>query len=276
MNRFFLRFPGFQRKALTLSYDDGVQEDARLVGMLNQAGILATFNLNSGLFGQGGQHPRLTGEEALALYGNTRHEVAVHSYTHPFLEQLPAGMAAQEIIRDREQLETLFSRIVRGMAYPMGTYNDEVVGTLGGCGIAYARTTGDTRRFDLPGEFLRWHPTCRHADPLLPQLCADFLAQEPKWNSRLFYLWGHSYEFAEQDNWDVMERFCQQMGGRGDIWYATNGEICDYLQAGRQLQTSADGSRICNMTAIPLYFETEDTQIRLDPGSCVTLQSRKF
>ena len=31
---------------------------------------------------------------------------------------------------------------------------------------------------------------------------------------------GHSYEFDNHDNWNVIEDFCAYMGGRNDIWYA--------------------------------------------------------
>ena len=34
----------------------------------------------------------------------------------------------------------------------------------------------------------------------------------------MMYVWGHSYEFTDHDNWEVMENFCRRMGGREDIW----------------------------------------------------------
>ncbi|MEA4965170.1 MAG: polysaccharide deacetylase family protein [Oscillospiraceae bacterium] len=266
-NQYYLRYPGFRRKALTLSYDDGVEEDIRLVGLMNAAGLRGTFNLNSGLFGETDRRRYLSRDEAVALYGGSPHEVAVHSYRHPFLEQLPAGVAAWEIVRDREALEEAFGRIIRGMAYPMGTYSDELTAVLRACGIAYARTTQDTHSFNLPADFLRWYPTCRHTDGALPRLCEEFLALRPQWDSKLFYLWGHSYEFQDNGNWDVMERFCKEMGGREDIWYATNAEICDYLEAGRRIQASVDGGRLYNPTATTLYLETGIARYCLEPGS---------
>ena len=45
--KFFMRFPGGRAKAFTLSYDDGVEQDARLIAILNEHGIRATFNINS-------------------------------------------------------------------------------------------------------------------------------------------------------------------------------------------------------------------------------------
>ena len=46
----FMRFPEGRDRALTLSYDDGVEQDARLMDILDENGIKATFNLNSGLY----------------------------------------------------------------------------------------------------------------------------------------------------------------------------------------------------------------------------------
>ena len=47
-------FPGGLRKAVTFSFDDGVRQDLRLMDLFRTHGIKATFNLNSGLFGQEG------------------------------------------------------------------------------------------------------------------------------------------------------------------------------------------------------------------------------
>ena len=41
-----------KKKAVTFSYDDGISQDIRLIEILNRYGLKATFNLNSGLFGQ--------------------------------------------------------------------------------------------------------------------------------------------------------------------------------------------------------------------------------
>ena len=35
----FLRFPQGKKKAFTLSYDDGVEQDIRLVSLMNQYGV---------------------------------------------------------------------------------------------------------------------------------------------------------------------------------------------------------------------------------------------
>lgn len=271
MNRFFIRWPGFRKKALTLSYDDGVVQDLRLAAIMDQHGIKGTFNINGRDFTadrpDSWNHQRLTREEALKLYNTPGHEVALHSYNHPFLEQLPAGNAAWEIIKDREALEEMFGTIVRGMAYPMGTYNDDVVQTLKQCGVVYSRTTRSTYDFALPTDWLRWHPTCHHREKELQELCDRFLNLQIGFRGpRLFYLWGHSYEFDLRSNWHVIEEFCEKMGSREDIWYATNMEIYEYLTAARQIVASADGRRLYNPTATTLYLETAEGNVLLHPG----------
>lgn len=271
MNRYFIRWQGFQKKALTLSYDDGVVQDVRLAQIMDAHGIKGTFNINGRDFtaDRSGSwtHPRLTREEALVLYNTPTHEVAVHSYTHPFLEQLPTGNAAWEIVKDRETLEEMFGTIVRGMAYPMGTYDDDVVQTLKQCGVVYSRTTKSTHDFALPTDWLRWHPTCHHREKEMPELCKKFLDLQVGFRGpKLFYLWGHSYEFDLRDNWHVIEGFCKTMGNREDIWYATNMEIYEYLTAARSIVASADGRRLYNPTATTLYLETADGNVLLHPG----------
>ena len=71
----------------------------------------------------------------------------------------------------------------------------------------------------------------------------------------MFYLWGHSYEFDRNNNWDVIEKFAEFVGNKDDIWYATNGEIYDYLKACEQLEFSADMSLVRNMSCLDIYID---------------------
>ena len=82
----FMRFPEGRAKALTFSYDDGVEQDIRLVEILNKHGMKGTFNLNSGIYApegtvypEGQVHRRMTEQAITELYKNGAHEVAVHS-----------------------------------------------------------------------------------------------------------------------------------------------------------------------------------------------------
>lgn len=275
MAQLFMRYPKGRAKALTFSYDDGVEQDIRLIEIFDKNGLKGTFNLNSGRFSPEGKcfsegqiHRPMTERRARELYFESGHEVAVHSLTHAFLEKLPRDRIAYEIIKDREKLEQLFGCIVRGMAYPYGTYSDAAVEVLRACGIVYARTTEVTGSFEIPRDLLRLPATCKHTDPKLMEYAHRFAEMKVavKGAPKLFYVWGHAYEFEGDDNWSVIEEFAEFMGGREDIWYATNIEIFDYINAFERLIYSADGSIVSNPTSSELWYMINGKLDSLRPG----------
>lgn len=264
-------FPGGRTKALTLSYDDGVTQDKRLVSILNSYGIKSTFNLNSGLLkskhswiSKGVKISSLETEEIVDLYEG--HEVALHSYTHPSLETLPKEHIIAEVYEDRKTLEELFPYPVRGMAYPNGTYNRQVIEVLGNLGIEYSRTVRSHETFKLPEVFLEWDPTCHHKNSKMMELAKKFLDEDNKTGSYLFYLWGHSYEFDLDNNWHLIEEFCNLMGNNPNIWYATNIEILDYLKAVKRLVFSITGNCVYNPSAISVWITVNGNSIEIKPG----------
>lgn len=272
MAELWMRFPNGLLKALTLSYDDGVEQDARLLDIMQKHGLKGTFNLNSGQFApegtvypEGQIHRRMTEKAIVNLLKDSGQEVAIHAYYHGDLPALPAAHAVWQIVRDKEKLENTFGRIIRGMAYPYGTFSTEFTKTLQNCGVAYARTVQSTHRFDIPNDWLTLPATCHHNDPELMSLARKFAEDKP-YRPHMFYLWGHSYEFEADDNWHVIEQFAEYIGRRDDIWYATNIEIHDYIQAWRSMHISADGRRLYNPSAIPLWFAVSGKVYRLGSG----------
>ena len=248
-------------KVLTLSYDDGVVQDIRLKEILDRNGLKCTFNINTGRYTpeqtQREQfYGRMKLSEAQALYRDSGHEVAVHSFSHPFLDRLQRAQVMMELLEDRKNIEAQYGTLARGMAYPNGTYNDMVVEAVGACDICYSRTTKDTYGFGFPENWLTLHPTCRHKSSHLMELAKQFVEDEPKTMAQnwMFYLWGHSYEFDNDDNWNVIEEFAAYTGGKEDIWYATNIEIYDYVKAYESLRVSVDGNIVENPTAIDVWF----------------------
>ncbi len=261
MSQLYMRFPGGFDRTLTLSYDDGVDQDIRLIEIMNKNGIKGTFNINSGLYApegkvwaEGSIHRRMSLSQVKELYTGSGHEVAVHALTHSWLEQLPVERVAYEIIKDRENLEAQFGCIVRGMAYPYGTLNDRAVEVIRNCGIVYARTTAKTYNFDMPKDWLRLPMTCAHADARLMELGEKFVSAKFANAPKMFYVFGHAYEFDRDNNWEVIERFCEFMGGRDNIWYATNIEIYEYTKAFESLVYSVDGSIVHNPTATKVWY----------------------
>lgn len=262
-------FPGGKAKALTMSYDDGREEDIRLVDIFNKYGIKGTFNLNFGLMTEA--HPDRVGRDKVAeLYQG--HEVATHCYTHPTIARCPLAGVAEEILEDRKGLESLVGYPVRGHAYPNGSYSEDIKDLFGKLGIDYGRVVGSVPSYELPDDPWEWHPTCHHNDPELMEK-AKFFAEFPKKQYlKLMYVWGHSYEFTDKDNWKVIEEFCEYMGGREDIWYATNIEIIDYMKVCKNLCFTADCEGVYNPSAQSAWLAVNDKKfVEVKGGTFVNL-----
>lgn len=258
-----IRFPGFRYRALTLSYDDGVIYDGRLLDIMSAHGIKGTFNLNAGQM-PAETNRRFTAAECAKIYANPCAEVATHGYYHIQPCNVDSVSFLSEMFRDRLALEALTGKLVRGMAYAYGGYNETVENACAAVGIVYSRTTHSTHAFNLPAKWLEWHPTCHHNDGELDKLCDTFLAstgdtvwQRMMGSPQVFYLWGHSYEFNDNNNWEIIEKFCEKMGGHDDIWYATNGEIHDYIEAARSLIWSLDQHMAFNPTCVDVYMNID-------------------
>jgi len=267
----FMRFPGGKAKAFTLSYDDGVRQDKLLAEIFNKNGLKCTFNINTAIYdAPSEENPykgRMSAEEMLPVYEG--HEVAVHTLTHPFLEKLPPALVTREVLDDRCNIEKTFGHIARGMAYPFGTYNDEVVKCLAACGIAYSRTIHATHKFGIPTDWLRLHPTCHHADPEALSLAEKFADGHRGREPWLFYLWGHSYEFdygKDRNSWEYAETLFARLGGHDDVWYATNIEVYDYVQAYHRLVFGADARTVYNPSAIEVFFTCDQGTVSVKPG----------
>ncbi len=243
-----LKFPEGKSKALTFSYDDGRIYDRRLVEVFSHYGMKATFHLNSGVLGKLGFVG--SGEVKQLYYG---HEVACHSVTHPFFNELSQGQMIREILEDRQALECYTNRFVRGFSYPFGEYSDRLIAIAKSLGIVYARTVEDTMNYNLPSDFMLWNPTSHH-DKVTETLMDDYLNPPIFRNMALMYIWGHSFEFEQNNNWNHIVQICERLQGREDIWYATNMEIYEYVTAMRSLVLSADGKILYNPTSIPVYF----------------------
>ncbi len=224
-----------KKKAITFSYDDGVTQDIRLVEILNRYDLKATFNLNSMLLGKEGRisspfgeasHNKVKREDVPKIYAG--HEVAVHTCTHPLLPSLDQEEIIAQVEGDRKNLEDLVGYPVVGMAYPGGGVNndDRVAQVIRShTAVRYARTTTETRCFDAQSNLYRFDPTVYHLQfNTLFSLADEFLSQEYT-EPKIFYIWGHSYEFDYQDTWSRFEEFCKRIAHKEDIFYGTNRQV---------------------------------------------------
>ena len=262
-------WPGGKNKALAMSYDDGCRQDKQLVEVLNRYGIKGTFHLNSGVMENTSY--RLSKEEALQIYEG--HEIACHTLTHPYLERIAYSEVMREIWCDRANLEAFTGRQIRGMSYPMRNHPAETEEMCRAAGIIYARTAESTGKFNLPGDFIRWEPTCHQSEML--EYLPTFLKLD-KWRKlSLFMVWGHGFDFERENSgvsWEMLEEFCSQVSQDNDVWFAGCTEICRYVNAVRHAEVSCDGNMVYNPSAETLYWETDDGVRCLLPGECKNIR----
>ncbi len=268
-----LRFKNGLLKALTLSYDDGAYDDMRLIDIMNKYGLKGTFNLNSSMFFTDDPNALEDLERRKKKYLESGNEIACHGVYHYNLPELSYTEAFNEVYNDRKELEKQFGVMVRGMAYAFSGHNAQAREILKKCGICYSRVVGANPYFELPEKWLELCPTCHHDDERLFELAEKFTSAEntPAAEPMLFYLWGHSHEFPRHNNWDRIEKFGEMVGKRDDIWYATNIEIYDYIEAYRHLEFSADGHTVRNGSCIDVWFSAEKKKTVMVPaGKTIT------
>ncbi len=257
-------YPQGKRKALTFSYDDGQDFDRRLAGLLRDHGMKGTFHLNSGNLGlHRGREVFVSASEIPEVYQG--HEVACHGVWHRNPPTITRQQMVLEIQEDRKALEKITGGLVQGMSYAFGNYNKEIMELARSLGIRYSRTVQETGNFFPPSDFLEWHPTCHHNSHLL-ELGDGFLDVPGFYELPVMYVWGHSFEFGWSGDWSVIEAFVEKMAGKEDIWYATNGEICNYIQAVRGQEFSADGCVMHNPTATSVWVGVKGSFLEVAPG----------
>ena len=281
-----LLWPQGKKKAFTLSYDDGVTQDLQLIDLFGQYGVKATFNLNPGLFGDRAQadiggrtvrYDRLTAQEIPVQYAGQ--DIAAHGWHHVFPDDKDSGRYCREILKSREALEDLLGHPVIGYAYPYGQAGFRIRESVRMCGIGYARTTVSTHAFTLPEDFLEWNPTCHHDDNDLSDLADRFLSDDFFFADppvRLMYVWGHSFEFDINGNWDRIEQLLRKVSGKADVWYASNTDIYRYVTAWRRLEFSLDSRYVYNPTDQTIWLGSSMSRkiVHVPPGTVMEITNQ--
>ena len=227
-----------KNKAITFSYDDGVTQDIRLIEIFNKYNLKGTFNLNSELLGQsdsfathGVRISRTKNNAKDIKYIYDGHEVAVHTLTHPNLVDIEDDEEVlRQVEQDRVNLSELVGYEVEGMAYPCGppNCNQRVANIIkNNTIIKYARTVDVTKSFESYEDLYQYKGTLYHHKDwnILFDMGKKFLELQTD-TPKVFYIWGHSYEFdIYPERWEMFEEFCKMMSNKPDIFYGTNKEI---------------------------------------------------
>lgn len=236
-----LKRDGTPKKYFTLSFDDGITQDEKIMEICRKYGFdSVTFNINSNLCGEnwawvadmvncpGLVHQRFT-EEQLKNGIYNGFDVAAHAANHASIKAFdtdPFGLY-RELEKDADRIYRLTGTKPLGMAWPGGDteYTEKSVENVYRyTSLRYARGTTATHTFDLPRYFLRWLPTCSVVEPDLLQQAQAFL-DAPCESDMLFYVWGHGYELDAFNLYDTLEQLIKMMSGRDDVVCVSNTEF---------------------------------------------------
>ena len=242
------------KKYFAWSFDDGLEQDKRIIETLRQYGMGATFHLNSGLFGDKTYEGRIgnlgmTETPAASFDPTARHllpyvphfripadevcqaykgfEITSHTRTHVNLARCSEEERRSQIGDDVAALSKKFGHQVIGFAYPHGTGAKQSSEALKAAGVRYARTAHTEGGFRFPQDPLRTNLSCWHISSKTFQRLEQFFATEPEDDDLFFLMFAHGYEFdfgPKESNWNKFERICKAVAAHDDIVCCSTGE----------------------------------------------------
>lgn len=235
------------KKYFTLSFDDGTQQDLRMIEILKKYDVdCMSWNINTeGLYGAkwdltglglpGVEHQRFTREELeTGIYDG--YDVLVHTRTHPSLKIYDSTpiKVIEEVQGNADDIAEITGISPVGMAWPGGDteYTDKTIEIiLDKTDIRFARGTTPTYDYALPTQFMKWMPTCGISDARVLDLAYDYINYEADDDS-LFYVWGHSFELDAYDSYDIFESLVRMMkANEGEIVLVTNTEFYELYKS---------------------------------------------
>ena len=260
-------YPNGKSKVFNITYDDGVLQDIRFVELLNKYNIKGTFNLNSQLMEEqfewthpcGMQVRRLPKDVVVDLYSG--HEVASHTLTHPYMNNMVYGEIMHQLGRDKENLEKLFGVKINGFAVPFDYYSPLIAQCAVNCGFEYARMSQESFSYTPPQDCYWWQCGIFHLNPELNSFVEGFFEAEEE--LALCQIVGHSYDLDAENMWEQMEDILCRISADEDIISMTNIEIVRYLKAVRNAEISEKCIR--NNSDDELWFEVNGKTVSVGP-----------
>ncbi len=228
---------------VTTSWDDGHVYDFVIANLLDEYELPGTFYIAP----RNRELPpstRLRDRDIVELAG--RFEIGGHTLTHLRLTTLSDTMASAEISTGKKYLEDCTGGPVRSFCYPGGEYAPPHTEMVRAAGFELARTV-ERHRIDRPSSLMEVS-TSFHAYQHLrdgraalrmaggsPRLATRYYFHWDEWAIALFervlavggvfHFWGHSWEVAQRNDWERLERVLAHISRRPDVRYIANGAL---------------------------------------------------
>lgn len=234
------------KKYFCWNIDDGLEQDKKIIKILKEYGMGATFNLNSGLLGQRemigrigdwgirnvpldryrkslsilkyGKAYRIPEDEVKEVYAGF--EIAGHGYRHENLKKVSEEMAQESVNADVNALSDLFDTKIIGFAYPYGAYTESTEKYLKKAGIQYARTVDKTMGFQKPADLMHIPITDWHINGDAIEHIQAFLNADVGKDDLFFLMFAHGYEFdfgTKNSNWEKFRQICDMVSSCEDV-----------------------------------------------------------
>jgi len=216
------------KKYFTLSFDDGLEMDQRIIERMRHYGLSGTFNINAGMFGY---CPRLFKIKRLPKQAVRQvyegFEVASHGYKHEMFRYMPRKKIEASLSRDIEELSDIMGYPIVGHAYPYDMHTSAAENYLRSHGMLYARRALGKGSFRFPDDPLKYTATCWFNAKNVFKLIDEFIEAQPVDAHMFFMMWGHSYELEygyPKCSPARLDHIFSRIAGHKDIVYCTTRE----------------------------------------------------
>jgi peptidoglycan/xylan/chitin deacetylase (PgdA/CDA1 family) len=234
---------------MTTSWDDGHRLDLRVAELLAKNGLTGTFYVP-----RSNQKPVMDRSQIREL--SKSFEIGAHTLEHVMIDRLSDREAGIQLSGSREWVEELTGKRCPVFCFPGGRFRNRQLQLVRQAGYEAARTvellsTASPRQIDglcvIPTTIQVFpHGPYAYAKNALKRFSApamhglrrsllshDWLTLAKELFLRImvrggvFHLWGHSWEIAEQRQWQALENFLAFAGAHLKAAPClTNGELC--------------------------------------------------
>ncbi len=297
-------YPGFTRRALTFTIDDGnVKYDEKFISIVRPHGIRGTFNLCShsmdredafyrelyrgfGIANHTQNHPyalddsleyvysrEQKGEQepsSVTLYPSERGEgYYMKHFAHGWRELSDNERYIENIVHCQLLLERIFGKeTVTGFVWPYCEQNNaEIKRFISEYGFKSVRKTGDVldkTDFALPADRMAWSYNASNRN--LTEVMEKYDCAPDNGRLRFFAFGIHSWDYERDGDWEKLAAFCEKYGNRpNDYWYASVDEIFAYADAMESLTLTEN--TLENPSELTLYVELDGKKTVVPPHS---------